>query len=68
MRHLSVHDALAAWQAGEIPEAEALRLTGATSRHELYAHCISCDVAIVDEIPDGEMRAIEALRREMAEG
>lgn len=68
LRSLSVHDALAAWQAGEIDEEMALALTGATSRRELYVFCLWSDVEIRDEIPPGEMSEIEALRKEMTEG
>lgn len=65
---LSIHDALTDWQAREISEGMARALTGATSRRELYAHCLTCDVMIVDEIPEGERLAIEALRRELSAG
>ena len=62
---LSVHDALEAWQAGEIPEAEALRLTGAASKRELYVFCRWSDIDIRDEVPADEMQAVEVLRREL---
>lgn len=64
-RSLSIHDALDAWQAGEIDEEMALALTGATSRRELYVFCRWSDVKIRDEITPDEMQAIEALRREL---
>ncbi len=67
-RRLSIHDALSDWQAGGISEEMALALTGSTSRRELYAHCLSCDVAIADRLSDDEMRAVEALRRELSAG
>ena len=43
---MSVHDALEAWQAGEIDTPRALSLTGMTTVTELYALCASCDVEI----------------------
>lgn len=43
---LSVHDALEAWQAGEITARRAMRLTGATDVMELYAFAHECDVAV----------------------
>ena len=43
---MSVHDALEAWQAGEITANRAMRLTGAVDVMELYAFAHTCDVAI----------------------
>ena len=63
---MSVHDALEAWQAGDISEGMALTLTGASSRRELHVFCLWSDVEIVDKISDDERQAIEALRRELS--
>ena len=43
---MSVHDALEAWQAGDIMASRAMRLTGAADIMELYAFAHDCDVAI----------------------
>lgn len=43
---MSVHDALEAWQAGEITAARAMELTGAEQVMELYAFAQQCDVPI----------------------
>ena len=43
---MSVHDALEAWQAGQITARRAMRLTGATDVMELYAYAHECDVEV----------------------
>jgi hypothetical protein len=55
---MSVHDALEAWQAGEITSKRAL--TDATNVIELYAFASSCGVEIRRELTAGEAAAAEA--------
>jgi hypothetical protein len=43
---MSVHDALEAWQAGEMSAARAMRMTGAANVLELLAFAHQSDVAI----------------------
>lgn len=43
---VSVHDALEAWQSGEITTARAMALTGAADVMELYAFAYWSDVEI----------------------
>lgn len=57
---MSVHDALEAWQAGDITAARAMDLTGATDVVELYGLAQACDVEISLELSDAEAAAVEA--------
>jgi len=43
---MSVHDALEAWQAGEITASRAMRMTGASDMLELLAFTHQSDVEI----------------------
>ncbi len=43
---LSVHDAIEAWQSGDITSARAMQLTGAADVMDLYAFAHECDVEI----------------------
>jgi len=56
----SVHDALEAWQSGEITSKRAMDLTGATNLVELYELTQDCDVEIRMELSDDERAAVEA--------
>lgn len=50
---MSVHDALEAWQAGEITTSRAMALSGASDVLELYAFASACDVGIrLDPTPE----------------
>jgi hypothetical protein len=53
---MSVHDALEAWQAGEITAARAIALTGAAGLLHLYGLAGECGVEIRTE-PTPEERA-----------
>jgi hypothetical protein len=57
---MSVHDALEAWQAGEITSKRAMALTDATSVLELYAFASTCGVVIRRELTTAEAAAAEA--------
>lgn len=57
---MSVHDALEAWQSGDITAARAMDLTGATDVVELYGLAQACDVEILLELSDEEAAAVEA--------
>ena len=57
---MSVHDALEAWQAGEITAARAIALTGAAGLLHLYGLAEECGVEIRTE-PTPEERAASDL-------
>jgi len=57
---MSVHDALEAWQAGEITSRRAMALTDAVSVIELYAFASTCGVEIRRELTPAEAAAAEA--------
>jgi len=57
---MSVHDALEAWQAGEITSRKAMALTDATNVIELYAFASTCGVEIRRELTPAEVAASEA--------
>lgn len=59
MMTMSVHDALASWQRGEISDAEACKVTGMYTRQDLYTLWRKSNVAITDKITDRERQAIE---------
>jgi hypothetical protein len=59
-RMMSVHDALEAWQAGEITSRRAMALTDAVSVIELYAFASTCGVEIRRELTPAEAAAAEA--------
>jgi hypothetical protein len=56
---MSVHDALEAWQSGEITSRRAMDLTGASNIIELYGLAQSCDVDIRLEMTEDEKRTAE---------
>ena len=58
---MSVHDALEAWQSGEITYRRAMDLTGATNLVELYGLAQACDVEIKLEMNENERRTVEAV-------
>ena len=60
MTTMSVHDALEAWQRGQISDGEACKLTGMYTRQDLYTLCSKSDVEITDKITNRERAAIEA--------
>jgi hypothetical protein len=57
---MSVHDALEAWQSGEITSRRAMDLTGVSNLVELYGLAQACDVEIKLELSDDEKRTVEA--------
>ncbi len=56
---MSVHDALEAWQEGEITASRAMSLTGAINILELYGLAEACDVDIRLELNEAEIAAAE---------
>ena len=56
---MSVHDALQAWQDGEINAADALRLSGAADVLEMYVmavqSCVEIKLSLGDEERQGEI-------------
>lgn len=56
---MSVHDALEAWQEGEITASRAMSLTGATNILELYGLADACDVDICIKLNEAEAAAVE---------
>ncbi len=68
---MSVYDALAAWQAGDITAARAIALTGAEGLLDLYALASECDVDIRTQPTEAERAvadaAAAAVRRVMAD-
>lgn len=57
---MSVHDALEAWQSGELSSRRAMALTGAENVMELYAFASTCGVAIRVTLTEAELAAAEA--------
>jgi len=57
---MSVHDALEAWQAGEITARRAIALTGAEGLLDLYALAAECGVAIRTVPTSAERAAADA--------
>lgn len=53
---MSVHDALEAWQNGDITTSRALALSGAQDFFELYALADACDVEVRLELTEAEKR------------
>ncbi len=64
---MSVHDALEAWQAGEVTAARAMALTGAAGLLDLYALAEECGVEIRTALTPEERAAADvataAIRR-----
>jgi hypothetical protein len=58
---MSVHDALEAWQAGELTSKQAMDLTGAGNVVELYGMAQDCDVDIRVELSPAERASVEAV-------
>jgi hypothetical protein len=56
---MSVHDALQAWQEGEITAADALRLSGAEDVLEMYGMAVQNDVEIKLPLGDEERQAVD---------
>lgn len=69
---MSVHDALQAWQQGEITTSRAMTLTGAADVLELYGLADACDVEIRLDLNEAEAalvaRVTEAISRVLAAG
>ncbi len=59
---MSVHDALQAWQDGDITAADALRLSGAEDLLEMYRMAVQSDVEIKLPLGDDERQAVEQTR------
>ena len=59
---MSVHDALQAWQDGEINAADALRLSGAEDVLEMYVMAVQSCVEIKLSLGDEERQAVEQTR------
>jgi hypothetical protein len=57
---MSVHDALEAWQAGEITARRAIALTGAEGLLDLYALAAECGVEIRTAPTSAERAAADA--------
>jgi hypothetical protein len=60
---MSVHDALQAWQDGDITASRAMALSGARNVMELYALANSCGVDIRLQPTEAEARVVDALSR-----
>jgi hypothetical protein len=60
---MSVHDALQAWQDGEIDEATAMKLSGARDRINLYVLARSSDVDMKIGVTLEEEELIEIARQ-----
>lgn len=60
---MSVHDALEAWQEGEITASRAMSLTGATNILELYGLAETCDVDIRFELSESEATSVEMVSK-----
>lgn len=60
---MSVHDALEAWQQGEITASRAMALSGATDVLELYGLAEACAVDINPNMTDGELRVSSAVTK-----
>lgn len=54
---MSVHDALEAWQRGEITASRAMELSGAADVPELYVLAEACGVDVNPDMIDREPRA-----------
>lgn len=60
---MTVHDALEAWQAGEITSHTAMRLTGAVDVLELHAFADQCGVEVrTGLLPREEHQAARATK------
>lgn len=57
---LSVHDALEAWQAGDLSSKRAMTLSGAENVMELYAFASTCGVEIRTKMTPTELAAADA--------
>ena len=57
---LSVHDALEAWQAGDLSSSRAMALTAAENIMELYAFASTCGVEIRTKMTPAELAAADA--------
>jgi hypothetical protein len=57
---LSVHDALEAWQAGDLSSNRTMALTGAANVMELYAFASTCGVEIRTRMTPAELAAADA--------
>ena len=68
---MSVHDALEAWQEGEITTSRAMMLSGARDVLELYALAAACDVEIKLDLSARDAKTVarvtEAIERAMAQ-
>ncbi|BDA85461.1 hypothetical protein Sa4125_30030 [Aureimonas sp. SA4125] len=60
---MSVHDALEAWQQGEITASRAMALSGAVDVLELYGLAAACGVDINLDMADGELRVSSAVTK-----
>lgn len=58
---MSVHDALEAWQSGEINSRRAMDLTGASNVVELYGLARACDVEIRLEMTEDEKHTVDVV-------
>ena len=58
---MTVHDALQAWQAGEITSRRAMVLTDTANLVELYALAEACDVEIRFALSDPERQAVKVV-------
>jgi hypothetical protein len=69
---MSVHDALQAWQQGEITTSRAMTLTGAANVLELYGLADACDVEVRLDLNESEVdlvaRVTDAIKRVSAAG
>jgi hypothetical protein len=57
---MSVHDALEAWQAGDLSSKRAMALTSAENVLELYAFASTCGVEIRTQMTSAEQAAAAA--------
>ena len=62
---MSVHDALQAWQDGEISEAAALRLSGCDDVFDMLRSCISNDIEIRLSLTEDQQRLVDRQRSMM---
>jgi hypothetical protein len=64
---MSVHDALQAWQDGEITASRAMALSGAQDVLELYELAGNCGVEIRLELTRAEIAKVSAVTRLLQE-
>jgi hypothetical protein len=58
---MSVHDALEAWQNGEISTSRAMALSGGRDVLELYALAEACEVELRFELSEAEAQYIDGV-------